>query len=58
MKVIKSLCIVSMVLGYLCILCSAKAEELHHISQLQCDVQTIIGFLVAGGGVGLWHILA
>jgi hypothetical protein len=58
MKVIKSLCVVSMVLGYLCILCSAKAEELHHISQLQCDVQTIVGFLVAGGGVGLWHILA
>lgn len=58
MKVIKSLCVVSMVLGYLCILCSAKAEELHHISQLQCDVQTILGFLVAGGGVGLWHILA
>lgn len=58
MKVIKNLCVVSMVLGYLCILCSAKAEELNHISELQCNLQTIIGFLIAGGGVGLWHILA
>ena len=58
MKIIKNPCVVSMVLGYLCILCSAKAEELNHITTAQCNLQTIIGFLIAGGGVGLWHILA
>lgn len=58
MKIIKHLCGISVVLGYLCVLCSAKAEELNHISELQCNLQTIVGLIMTGGGVGIWHILA
>jgi hypothetical protein len=58
MKMIKKLCVVSIIIGYLCILGSAGAEELNHINATQCDLQTILGVVIAGGGVGVWHILA
>lgn len=55
---IKRICVFSVVLGYLCVLGSIGAEELNHITAQQCNLQTIIGFAITGGGVGLWHILA
>lgn len=55
---IKNLCVVSIVLGYLCILGSVGAEELNHITAAQCNLQTIIGVAMLGGGAGIWHIIA
>lgn len=55
---LKKICVLSVVIGYLCILGSVGAEELNQITTAQCNLQAIIGFAIMGGGIGLWHITA
>lgn len=55
---LKKICVISVVIGYLFVLGSVGAEELNHITAAQSNLQTIIGFAIMGGGIGLWRITA
>jgi hypothetical protein len=58
MKVIKKLCGFIIMLGYLIILGSVGAEEANYIGTAQCILQTILGIIMIGGGISVWHTIA
>ena len=45
-------------LGYLIILGSVGAEEANYIGTAQCILQTILGVIMIGGGISVWHTIA